>query len=180
MLGRWDPFVELSRLQDELSRGVGRRVDPRLEREGPRGDRSGYALQPAVDIHEAKDAITVRVELPGVRPEDVQLNVENQLLTISGERRLEKENDVDGYRRVESVYGSFSRSFALPSTVSTEAIDASMEHGVLTLRIPKRTEAQARRIPVRMGSETSKRTFATQADARQGDAKGQEQQPRVS
>lgn len=142
MIGRFDPFAELSRLQDELSQ-VARAT---------RRDRREAAFQPVVDIYEGKDAIFVKAELPGVKPEDVHIHVENNLLTLGGERKLENVEDGEGYHRVESTYGSFTRSFQLPSTVDAESIDANLDAGVLTLKLPKRAEAQPRKIAVKAKS----------------------------
>jgi HSP20 family protein len=144
MIGRFDPFAELSRLQDEMSRVA----------HATREDRREFQFQPVVDIFEAKDAIVVKAELPGVKADDVNIHVEKNLLTISGERRLENEENRDGYHRIESTYGTFSRSFSLPNHVNSEAIDANLENGILTLRMPKRAEAQPRKIQVKGGSTT--------------------------
>ncbi|MGZ3421262.1 MAG: Hsp20/alpha crystallin family protein [Polyangiales bacterium] len=141
MLHRWDPFAELSRLQDQVARTAA----PRRER----------AFQPSVDIHEEKDAIVVRAELPGVKPEDVSITVENDLLTISGERRFEKREEGD-YHRVEMTYGAFTRSFALPKTLASDAIEANLDAGVLTVRLPKRQESKPRKIDVKIGGAPAK------------------------
>jgi HSP20 family protein len=106
-------------------------------------------LRPAVDILEEEDAIVLKAELPGVKPEDVDITIENGMLTISGERRLESEEKRENYHRVESSYGSFSRSFALPDRVDPSSIEASMASGILNLRIAKRAEAQPRKIEVK-------------------------------
>jgi HSP20 family protein len=140
MLGRWDPFAELSRIQDDFARVAGT-----ARRNG------GHAFTPAVNIYQGKDAILVNVEVPGVRSEDVQIGVENNVLTVSGERRLPKEDE--GWQRVESVYGTFSRSFALPSTVDSAGIEASMDAGILTVRVPRRAETQPRKIKVTTPTE---------------------------
>jgi HSP20 family protein len=137
MLGLWDPFAEFARFDRKL------RSD----------DRPAPAFKPAVDIYEGKDAIVVKAELPGVKVEDVGIQVENDILTLSGERKLDKVEDKDGWHRVESTYGSFTRSFQLPKNVDTGAIEASMTDGVLTLKLPKRAEAQPRRIQVKVGSK---------------------------
>lgn len=138
MLHTWDPFAELSRLQDQVARVASPR---RAER----------TFQPAVDIFEEKEAIVVRAEIPGVKLEDVSITVENDLLTIEGERRLEKREDGD-YHRVEMSYGRFTRSFALPKTLAADAIEANLDAGVLTVRLPKRQEAKPRKIDVKIGS----------------------------
>jgi len=143
MLHRWDPFAEFSRLQDDMNRA--------LTKGSERAQRS---FSPAVDIFEEKEAIVVAVELPGVKAEDVNITVENDLLTISGERRFERREDKGDWHRVESTYGQFTRSFALPKTVSAENIEANLDGGVLTLRLAKRQEAKPRKIEVKAGDRT--------------------------
>lgn len=135
-LSRWDPFSEISRLQGDLNRLWGE---------------SRAGLSPAVDIFEEDGTIVMKAEVPGMKAEDIQVNVENGILTLSGERKLENEDKRDGYHRIERSYGSFSRSFALPKTVDGEAIDANLDAGVLTLRLPKQEAAQPKRIEVRNG-----------------------------
>lgn len=136
MLTRWDPFAEIARMQNEMTRGFGA--------EGGRGPHA-----PAVDIKEEKEAYVVRAELPGVKKEDVHIDVENNVLTLRGERRLAEEESREGYQRIERWYGAFARSFALPSTVDSERIEAKLEDGVLSVRLPKRNELRSRRIEVR-------------------------------
>ncbi len=133
MLTRWDPFAELSRLQNDLNRMRGE-------------SRLGFA--PAVDILEEEDAIVLSAELPGMKAEDVHVHVENNVLTLSGERKLEHEEKQGGYHRIERSYGSFSRAFALPKNVDSEHIDAKLEDGVLRLKLPKRAAAERRRIEI--------------------------------
>jgi HSP20 family protein len=138
MLGYWDPFSELSRVQDRF---FGR---PTAERE--------YAFKPAVDIFEDEDGIHVQAELAGLKPEDIKVEVENNVLTISGQRRMEHDDKRENYHRVERFYGSFTRSFALSDEVSREEIDAKYENGVLSLRLPKRPAAKKREIAVKRAS----------------------------
>jgi HSP20 family protein len=144
-LNRWDPFTEMARLQDEVSRQF--TADRRFT----------GSFTPAVDIFEDKDSIHVKVELPGLKAENVNVHVENQLLTISGERKLENEESgtgkANGYHRVERSYGSFTRSFSLPSNVSGDRIEADMKDGILDVKLPKKEEAQPKRIPVGTGSK---------------------------
>jgi HSP20 family protein len=139
-LNRWDPFTEIARLQDEMSRQF---LSPT--------ERRATGFLPPVDIYEEKDAIFVKAEIPGVKTEDVKLHVENNILTLTGERKFATEEKRESYRRVERSYGSFTRSFALPSNVLADQVEADMSDGVLTVRIPKRAEAQPRQIPVRTG-----------------------------
>jgi HSP20 family protein len=114
------------------------------------GELEGRAFSPAVDIYEDADAIYLKAELPGIKPDDVNIDIENHVLTIRGERKLERDEKREGYRRIESSYGSFTRSFALPESVVADKVDAEIEDGVLKLRIPKQAEATAaQRIPVK-------------------------------
>jgi HSP20 family protein len=139
-LNRWDPFTEIARLQDEMSRQL------------VTSERRTGGFVPPVDIYEDKDAILVKTELPGVKPEQVQLHVENHILTLTGERKLSNEENRDGYHRIERTYGTFTRSFALPNNVAGDQVEAEMTDGVLTVRIPKKAEAQPKQIPVRSGA----------------------------
>jgi HSP20 family protein len=143
MLTRFNPFEEMQRLQDEFFR--------------PWGNAQRSALRPAVDIHEDETSIRVLAELPGLRAEDVSVEVEDNVLTLSGERKLEHEDKREGYHRIERAYGSFSRSFVLPRTVDTQGIEAEMKDGTLHLRLPKRAESQPRRIDVRATPEDEKK-----------------------
>ena len=107
---------------------------------------------PAVDIYEGQNELVVQADLPAVKPEDLDIRVENNILTIRGERKFEKKADEKNYLRVERAYGSFARSFSLANTVNTEAIEADYKAGVLTLSIPKREEAKPKQIKVRLGA----------------------------
>ncbi|MCB9618492.1 MAG: Hsp20/alpha crystallin family protein [Sandaracinus sp.] len=131
-ISRWDPFAEMNRLHDQLF--------TRSARE--------ESFKPAVDIHEDDQCFTVDVEVPGLKPEEIHVDVEKNLLTVRGERKMSREDDKEGYRRVERFYGSFTRSFTLPETVDAEAIEAKTADGVLTLRLPKRAAPGARKIAV--------------------------------
>ncbi|MBL8681707.1 MAG: Hsp20/alpha crystallin family protein [Myxococcales bacterium] len=134
MLNRWDPFAEINRLQDQF-----RRASDQTER---------ASFAPAVNIFEDKEGIHLTAEVPGMKPEDVHVDVENRVLTISGERKLEKAEQKDGYHRIERSYGKFTRSFTLPDTVDGEKIAASIKDGVLTVLLPKRAVAQSKKINV--------------------------------
>ena len=107
---------------------------------------------PAVDIYEGQNELVVKADLPDVKPEDLAIRVENNILTIRGERKFEKKADEKNYLRVERAYGSFARSFSLANTVNTEAIKADYKDGVLTLNIPKREEAKAKQIKVNVAT----------------------------
>lgn len=145
MLSRFDPFGEMQRLTDQMFRAWGG---------GGLGERGPFA--PAVDIYETDDAIEVKAELPGVKPEDVHIDVENNVLTISGERKLEHEEKREGYHRMESSYGSFSRSFALPESCDPDKVDAELDEGILRVRIAKKPEIVPKRIQVKGHQPESK------------------------
>jgi HSP20 family protein len=138
---RWNPFHEFA--------GLNRIFDENLFWPG-RDEFLGGAWTPQVDIFEDDNQIKVTVALPGLDQKEVKVNVENNMLTISGERRLEHEDKKDKYSRVEQFYGSFSRSFTLPHTVDGAKADATMEKGVLTIVLPQREEAKPKMIEVKV------------------------------
>ncbi len=143
---RFDPFRELSSMQDRINRIFGdayRRSDEDVLKGGD--------WTPPVDIFENKDhEIVLRAELPGLKREDIDIRVENSTLTLRGERKQETEANQDNYHRVERSYGSFSRSFSLPTTVNTEKVSATFADGVLTITLPTREEAKPRQIQVQV------------------------------
>jgi HSP20 family protein len=104
---------------------------------------------PMVDVFEDDDNIELRAELPGLKPNEVEIDVTDNVLTLSGERKLEHDEEREGYRKIERSYGRFSRSFTLPRNVDTENIKAEMNEGVLSLTLPKREVQKARRIEVK-------------------------------
>jgi len=144
---RFDPFREMSTLQDRVNRifadAYGRRDDDDLMTRG--------AWVPPVDIFETdQHELVIKAELPDVNRDDINLRVENNTLTISGEKKMETEVKENQYRRVERSYGSFSRSFTLPQTVDATNIGADYKNGVLTVRLPLREEAKPRQIQVKV------------------------------
>jgi HSP20 family protein len=148
---RYDPFRELRSLQDEVNRLFSTNLPRTFADEGiARG-----AWIPNVDIYENKDQIVLEAELPGMNREDFDLSIENNVITLRGERRFEKEDDGDNYHRVERAYGTFTRSFTLPQTVSAEGANAEYKNGVLRVTLPKREEVKARRIEVKGESAVS-------------------------
>lgn len=152
----YDPFRELRSLQDEVNRLFSSSFNRSGDSELMRG-----AWSPSVDIYENKDQIVLEAELPGMRPEDVDISVENNVLTIHGERKFEKKDEQDNFHRVERSYGSFTRSFTLPPTVSNENVDAAFENGVLRLTLAKREEAKPRRIEIKGGDAQAKQIDTT-------------------
>jgi HSP20 family protein len=143
----WDPFRTLTSLQDEVNR--------LFENGMTRGNRSASTLTawaPAVDIFETEQELVLKADLPDVDQKDIDVRVENNMLTISGERKFEQSEKQDNYLRVERAYGTFSRSFALPSTVNPERVIAEYKNGVLTVKMAKREEARPKQIKVAVSS----------------------------
>jgi HSP20 family protein len=118
---------------------------------------------PAVDIFENQQELVVKADLPEVQPEDLDIRVENNVLTIRGERKFEKKENENNYLRVERTYGAFSRSFSLANTVNAEAIKAEYKNGVLELHIPKREEAKPKQIKVNVATPAATQTAAAAA-----------------
>jgi HSP20 family protein len=139
-ISRFEPFRGVT-LQDQINRLFNAAFDRSSE-----ASLSTWA--PAVDIYETEQALVVKADLPDIKPEELDIRVENNILTIRGERKFEKKVDENNYLRVERSYGSFSRSFSLANTVNAEAIKAEHKNGVLTLTIPKREEAKPKQIKV--------------------------------
>ena len=145
---RWDPTRDLSSLQSEMNRVFSTFFDsPASQSEGGRGGVGGRWL-PAMDLSETSDSYVLHADLPGVNQADVQIELEDNVLTISGERRLEESNSDGGYLRTECARGSFARSLTLPAGVDPERIEADFHDGVLRLRIPKPEERKPRRISI--------------------------------
>jgi len=145
-LNRWEPFRGAAALQEQVNRLFGNA----LERSAEESNLTSWA--PAVDIYETEHELVVKADLPEVDPRDLDIRVENNILTIRGERKFEKKVNEENYLRVERAYGSFSRSFSLANTVNSEAIKADYQNGVLTLTIPKREEAKPKQIKVNVGT----------------------------
>jgi HSP20 family protein len=143
-LTQFDPFRGVSTFQDQINR----LFDGAFDRSSEEGNLTTWA--PAVDIFETEHNLVVKADLPDVKPEELDIRVENNILTIRGERKFEKKVNESNYLRVERSYGSFSRSFSLSNTVNTESIQAEYKNGVLTLSIPKREEAKPKQIKVRV------------------------------
>ncbi len=147
-LNRFEPFRATSGLESQVSRLFNELFDRSQE-----SNLTSWA--PAVDIFEDEHELVVKADLPDVKPEELDIRVENNILTIRGERKFEKKVDEKNYLRVERSYGSFSRSFALANTVNSEAIKADYKDGVLTLTIPKREEAKPKQIKVNVGAQAA-------------------------
>jgi HSP20 family protein len=146
---RFDPFGDLSQLQDRINRAFdayGRSSGPGRNDEGLM---TTGTWAPPVDIYQnAEQELVLKAELPDISPEDIELNINNDTLTMSGEKRLSNEVNEDQYHRIERRYGAFSRSFSLPPSVDATRISAEHKNGVLTVRLPVREEAKPRQIKV--------------------------------
>jgi HSP20 family protein len=142
---RWEPVRDLLTLQDRMRGMI----------EGSyRGDEDwalGGSWAPAVDIYEKDGNIVLKAELPGLDPKDVDVRVENNILTLRGERKFDNEVKRDSYHRVERAYGTFTRSFTLPNVVDTANIKADFKDGVLHVVLPKKEEAKQRQIQINVG-----------------------------
>jgi HSP20 family protein len=147
---RWEPFRELATLQNEMNRLFNTAFDT------PAGQGNGGTLRrwlPAMDLVETEDHFVLRADLPGMSEADVNIEVEDRVLTISGERKAEHETSKEGYHRVERAFGSFSRALTLPEGVDPEAVEASFDRGVLEVRIPKPEQRKPRKISIGVGGE---------------------------
>ena len=144
---RWEPFRGVNTLQDQFNR----LFNDVFDRKGEESSLTAWA--PAVDIYETEHELVVKADLPEVDPKDLEIRVENNILTIRGERKFEKKVNEDNYLRVERAYGSFARSFTLANTVNSDAIKADYQDGVLTLTIPKREEAKPKQIKVNVNTQ---------------------------
>ena len=151
---RWDPFQDLRSAQDEMAQ-MRPMLAHALGLQGqPQGSDRATAWAPALDISERKDAYLVTVELPGVEADDLEITMEDGLLTIKGERHFAHDSPELQFHRVERRYGVFRRSITLPAQVQAEQIEASFDNGVLQIVVPKAEEAKPKRIQVRPGPAT--------------------------
>ena len=148
VLTRWDPFRELNVLQERMNR-LFQDYAPRGEQELTAGN-----FAPPVDIYEDEQNVTLKVEVPGLDPKDVDVRVENNTLTIRGERKFEKDEKEENFHRVERHYGAFVRSFTLPNTVDTDNVKAEYDNGVLKIQLAKRAEAKPKQIKINVGQKT--------------------------
>ncbi len=156
-LVRWDPFRELTALQTEVNRLFSRVGN------GDVAERQSWT--PQIDVIENDNAIVLKAELAGMDPADINIEVQDNVLTVSGERRFAEEVKEDKYYRIERRYGSFSRSIALPQTVNESAIDAKYENGVLDITVPKAEVAKPKKISVAIGDQKQKTVEATATES---------------
>ena len=144
-ISRYDPMRNIASLQDEMERVFRQAV----------GDRQGAspagAFSPALDVEESEDGFTLHVELPGVSADDVEVSLEENVLTITGERGFYDEKQAEGFRRIERHFGRFHRAVRLPDRVDADRVEASYRDGMLTIQVPKAEEARPRRIQISAG-----------------------------
>jgi HSP20 family protein len=142
---RFEPFRDLLNLQNQMSRvfqDFGRGSDELL---------TSGTFVPPVDIYEDEHSVTLKLEVPGISDKDIDIKLENNSLTVRGERNFEKEEKEENFHRIERRYGSFARSFTLPNTVDSENVEASYENGILTIKLGKRAEAKPKQIKIGVG-----------------------------
>ena len=143
-LVRWEPLRNAATLQDRINR----MFDDAFSNAFPQPETAETAFRPVVDIHENQGAVFLEAELPGVRLEDIEIEVDNQILYLKGEKVKQTEVEGDRYHRKERVVGRFQRAFTLPDHVDAEAIRATLKDGILTLEVPKPPEKKARKIAI--------------------------------
>ena len=147
VLTRWEPFREFSTLQDRMNR---------LFRDSYGSEDEALtstAFAPPVDVYEDEHNITLKIEVPGIDEKEIDVRLENRTLSVHGERKFEKEEKEENFRRVERRYGSFTRTFTLPSTVDSENVTANYDKGVLKIKLAKKAEAKPKQIKVNVGSQ---------------------------
>ena len=148
VLTRWDPFREFSTLQDRMNRLVRDSFG-----EGREEALTTSSFAPPVDVYEDEHNVTLKIEVPGIEEKDIDVRMENHTLTVHGERKFEKEEKEENYRRVERQYGSFTRTFTLPNTIDPDQVMANYDKGVLKIKLAKKAEAKPKQIKVNVGSQ---------------------------
>src|ERR1700692_1394249 len=152
LLTGWESLRELSAMQDRMNR-VNRRFRESYSPEGPEEALTTTALAPPVDIYEDEHNIILKIDVPGIDEKDIDVSVQNNTLAVHGERKIEREEKEENFRRVERQYGSFTRSFTLPSSVDPGQVSAHCDKGVLKINLAKRVEAKPTQIKVNVGGE---------------------------
>lgn len=141
---RWRPFRDLLSIQDEMNR----LFDDFFGRPVTRAGWTEEAWCPCVDVSETKDNVIINAEIPGMSKEDVKVSVQDNILTLSGEKKQEREQKDANYHRIERSYGSFSRSFTLPTSVQPDKVKATYKDGMLKITLPKSEEVKPKEIPI--------------------------------
>src|SRR5437868_2190547 len=149
VITRWDPFREFSTLQDRMNRLFRESYGP----EGREESLTTTSFAPPVDVYEDERNVSLKTEVPGIEARESDVGIENNVLTVHGERKFEKEEKEENFRRVERQYGSFTRTFTLPSTVDAEKVSANYDKGILKISLPKKAEAKPKQIKVNVGGD---------------------------
>ena len=152
LLTRWEPFREFSTMQDRMNR-MNRLFRESYSPQGPEEALTTTSFAPPVDIYEDEHTIILKLEVPGIDEKDIDVQIENTTLTVHGERKIEKDEKEENFRRVERQYGSFTRSFTLPNSVDPGQVSAHYDKGVLKINLAKKAEAKPKQIKVSVGSE---------------------------
>jgi HSP20 family protein len=161
VLTRWEPFREFSTLQDRMNR-LFRETQGNSQEESL----TTSSFAPAVDVYEDEHNVTLKIEVPGIEEKDIDVRIENNTLTVHGERKIEKEEKEENYRRVERQYGSFTRTFNLPPTVDAEKVQADYDKGVLKITLPKKAEAKPKQIKVNVGQSAGQKTIESKGPSK--------------
>ncbi len=156
VLTRWEPIRELASLQERMNRLFSDSFSPVTSQESL----SAGSFVPPVDVYEDEQGIRLKMEVPGIDEKDIDIRMENNLLTVRGERKLESETKEENYHRIERRYGSFTRSFTLPNTVNPDEVKAGYSKGVLTINLGKRAEARPKQIKVDVAPEIAEKSAA--------------------
>ena len=149
LLTRYEPFREFATIQDRMNRMFRDFYAP----EGREDALTNTAFAPPVDVYEDEHNVTLKIEVPGIDEKDIDVRIENNTLTVHGERKFEKEEKEENYRRVERQYGSFTRTFTLPNTVNHDNVQADYDKGVLKIKLEKKAEAKPKQMKVNVGSQ---------------------------
>src|SRR6202050_3733779 len=150
VITRWDPLREFATIQDRMTR----LFRDSYGNEGREEALSNTAFAPPVDVYEDEHGVTLKIEVPGIDENDIDVRIENNTLTVHGEHKFEKEEKEENFRRVERQYGSFTRTFTLPNTVNQESVQADYDKGVLKIILAKKAEAKPKQIKVNVGQSS--------------------------
>jgi HSP20 family protein len=164
-LVRWDPIREIDSLQGEMNRLFSTFFDTPTSRGGGNGASTARRWIPAMDLIETDEHFVLKADLPGMDEGDVNIEVENNILTVSGERKAAHEEKHEGYYRLERATGAFSRSLTLPEGIDADSVTATFNNGVLEVRVPKPVQAKPRRVQISLGGGEPKTIEADPADA---------------
>src|SRR3982750_2315506 len=167
---RWDPFRELNTLQNQMNRLFQDNFGGAPARQGDEFLTTG-AFVPPVDVYEDEHNIYVRLEVPGIDQNDLDIRMENNTLTVRGERKFNDEEKEENFHRIERRYGAFTRSFTLPNTVNPEDVKANYNNGVLEITLAKRAEAKPKQIKVAVGTQApGPKTIDSKTESKKGQA----------